>query len=96
MVLAAMQGCAMVNLSTGPSRLLFPRADRARAGYAHPLPFNEALAAEALATEGRLNYRTPTGFYRGAPPLDPAALDALDALWLAAATPAKLRRLSHR
>ena len=28
MVLAAMQGCAMVNLSVGPSRLIFPRLTR--------------------------------------------------------------------
>ena len=96
MVLAAMQGCAMVNLSTGPSRLVFPRADRARAGHAHPLPFHETLAAEALAQEARLNYRTPSGFYRDPTPLDAAALDAIDALWLAAIAPAKARRLSHR
>lgn len=96
MVLAAMQGCAMVNLSTGPSRLLFPRTDRARAGYAHPQPFDPSLADEALAEEARLNYRTPSGFYRDAPPLEPAALDAIDALWLAAIAPARARRLSHR
>ncbi len=36
MVLAARQGCAMVNLSTGPSRLVFPRANRDGGGPPAP------------------------------------------------------------
>lgn len=96
MVLAAMRGCAMVNLSTGPSRLVFPRTDRGHVGQVRPMTFHEPLAAEALAEEARLNYRTPSGFYRDASPLNAAALDAIDALWLATIAPARVRRLSHR
>ncbi len=36
MILAAMEGCAMVNLSTGPSRLVFPRVRADRAGRGPP------------------------------------------------------------
>lgn len=84
-VLAAMQGCAMVNLSTGPSRLVFPRADRA-ALPATPAPFNRHLAEKALAREAALNYYVPSGrYWEATARFDPAEIDALDALWLAAA-----------
>ena len=43
MILAAMEGCAMVNLSFGPSRLIFPRVPRDRAAHARPLPFDIRL-----------------------------------------------------
>ena len=86
MVLAAMQGCAAVNLSSGPSRLIFPRVARAAAARPRPSPFCPDLAAQALATEAALDYRVPSGrYWEEAGRFDPVALDRLDALWLAAA-----------
>lgn len=89
LVLGAMRGCAVVNLSTGPSRLVFPREDRARAHRARPLPYDEAAAGAALAEEARLGYVVPSGrYWEESHRFDPAALDRIDALWLAAAAPA--------
>jgi hypothetical protein len=87
MVLAAMQGTAMVNLSTGPSRLIFPRGTRGTVVHAQPRPWCPDLAAEALALEAELGYVVPSGRYWEAAELfDPAEIDRLDALWLQAAT----------
>lgn len=92
MVLAALQGCAMVNLSTGPSRLIFPRCPRETAHLARPAAFDAALATEALAQEARLGYYVPSGrYWQEAERFDPAKIDALDALWLRAAQPKDLR-----
>ena len=86
MILAAMQGCAMVNLSTGPSRLIFPRATAT--ALPPPAPFDQALAHEALQREHDLDYLVPSGrYWEQADRFDPAQIDALDALWLAAAHP---------
>lgn len=83
MVLAAMQGCAVVNLSTGPSRLLFPRADRASAARARPLRFNRGLVSAAKAREAALGYVVPSGrYWEELSRFDPAALAALDTMWL--------------
>ena len=86
MVLAAREGCAMVNLSDGPSRLVFPRADLADLDGLRPLPFDGAAVKAALAREAALGYLVPSGrYWEEVPRFDPAELDALDALWLAAA-----------
>lgn len=86
MVLAAMQGCAMVNLSTGPSRLIFPRVARSAAGRARPHPFCPDTADKALAAEAALGYLVPSGrYWEEAERFDPRELDRLDALWLRAA-----------
>ena len=85
MVLAARQGCAMINLSTGPSRLVFPRRAPQLTRIAQPLPFDNAWAEDALAEEARLGYQVPSGrYWEQAQRFDPAAIDRLDALWLAA------------
>lgn len=93
MLLAARQGCALVNLSEGPSRLVFPRATQAmlRAGAGpRPVPHDPAAVARALAAEAALDCRVPSGRYWLQPEaLDPPALAAIDALWLAA-PPAEL------
>lgn len=87
MILAAMQGCAMVNLSDGPSRLVFPRATSATLPQG-PAPFNQALATRALQREEALGYHVPSGrYWEEAHRFDLAEIDALDALWLAAANP---------
>lgn len=87
MVLAAMQGCAAVNLSTGPSRLIFPRQARAAAAHARPRAFCPDHAAAALEAEEALGYMVPSGrYWEKAHAFDPAELDRVDALWLKAAT----------
>ena len=85
MVLAAMQDCAMVNLSLGPSRLVFPRVARQQAGRARPQAFCARTAAAALSAEAALGYEVPSGrYWEEADRFDPAALDRVDALWLRA------------
>jgi hypothetical protein len=86
LVLAAMQGCAMVNLSNGPSRLIFPKVPRSASARARPLPFCPDTAATALSREAALGYFVASGHYlTETDRFDPAELDRLDALWLKAA-----------
>jgi hypothetical protein len=86
MILAAMEGCAMVNLSFGPSRLVFPRLSRDRVSLARPLPFDIRLADMALRREDDLGYHVPSGrYWDEAHRFDPAELKRLDMLWLSAA-----------
>jgi hypothetical protein len=88
MVLAAMQGCAMVNLSVGPSRLVFPRVTVTEVPGVQPLDWCTHTADAALAGEAALGYAVPSGrYWEEADRFDPAALDRLDALWLQAASP---------
>jgi hypothetical protein len=83
MVLAAASGCAMVNLSTGPSRLLFPRATLATLATTRPQTFDPACVAAALAREAALGYFDPSGrYWQTLSRYDPAQIDALDQLWL--------------
>ncbi|MCU0904859.1 MAG: hypothetical protein MUE83_13440, partial [Tabrizicola sp.] len=63
MVLAAQQDCAMVNLSTGPSRLVFPRTTRSGAAAARPRPWCPDVSAKAQALEAELGYVVPSGRY---------------------------------
>lgn len=87
MVMAAMQSCAVVNLSNGPSRLIVPRVSRAAAAYARPLPYCPDLAARALEGEAALGYHVASGrYWEEAGRFDPYELDQLDALWLRAAS----------
>ncbi|MES2914848.1 MAG: hypothetical protein V4753_06985 [Pseudomonadota bacterium] len=89
MVMAAQQGCAMVNLSRGPSRLVYPRATREAAAQARPLAWCPDLAAEAAALEAELGYLVPSGrYWEEADRFDPRALARVDALWRQAATKA--------
>lgn len=94
LVLAAMQGCAMVNLSNGPSRLVFPRATRASMPHAAPQTYCPDLADEALALEASLGYFVPSGrYWEQVDQFDPAELARLDDLWYAAATQ-RLRKIA--
>lgn len=87
MVMAARQGCAMVNLSSGPSHLIFPRVAQKAAHLATALPFDRALADAALAQETRLGYVVASGrYWEEVARFDTAQLDALDRLWLQAAS----------
>jgi hypothetical protein len=85
MALAARQGCALVNLSTDESRLVFPRSTPAAAADAKPQLLDQAAIDAALAEERRLEYYVPSGkYWKEENRFDTAAIDALDALWLKA------------
>ena len=85
MALAAAQGCAIVNLSADPSRLVFPRAHH-NALHAVDLPdIDQDIVATAQAREAALDYYVPSGkYWKQEDRFDPEAVDALDALWLTA------------
>lgn len=86
MLLAARQGCAMVNLSTGPSRLVFPRLGRTRVGSARPMHGNGPVVEAALRREAELGYLVASGrYWEEVERFDVAELDRLDAMWLEAA-----------
>ena len=88
MALAARQGCAMVNLSSGPSRLVFPRVSRASVAQARPQAYPSGTVEEALGAEAALGYLVPSGrYWEEAERFDPLALDRIDALWLRAVQP---------
>ena len=83
-VMAAQRGCACVNLSTEDSRLVFPRA-RPDDLPMKPAAFDAARVAMAEAEEARMDYVVPSGkYWKEESRFDPAAIDALDALWLSA------------
>ena len=84
MALAAREGCACLNLSSDPSRLVFPRASLASLPEATPAAVDERAIEAALAEEARLDYRVPSGrYWEEAQRFDPARIDALDRLWAA-------------
>ena len=90
MVLAAQAGTALVNLSRGPSRLIFPRAGLDGLARCRPAPFDTVAVDEALAREAALNYFVPSGrYWEEDARFSAAELRALDALWLRAAEPAR-------
>lgn len=82
--LAARQGCALVNLSTGDSRLTFPRAtlESLSCNIPAPLPFSDAAVTSALAREASLGYFEENGrYWERQAEFDITAIDALDTLW---------------
>ncbi len=87
LVLAAARGCAMVNLSdAAESRLVYPRASRDDlAGRCHQR-FGVHLIEAALRAEAEADYTVPSGrYWLEVERFDPAVIDRIDALWLAAA-----------
>lgn len=89
MVMAAMQGTAVVNLSRrNASRLVFPRTDRAKAALCRPQPWCANGARRALHEEAQLGYVVPSGrYWEQADRFEPDRIDTLDQMWLAAARP---------
>ena len=82
LALAARQGCALVNLSQQPSRLLFPRADLSDLPYVTPLPIQTGRLDAALQAEAALGYTVPSGrYWEEEARFDPAAIDRIDAAW---------------
>ncbi len=87
MVMAARQDCAMVNLSTDESRLVFPRSKPQAAQHAEIPSIRRDIVTKALAEETRLGYYVPSGkYWKEEHRFDTAAIDALDALWLKSIT----------
>lgn len=92
MAMAARQNCAIVNLSTDESRLVFPRATQATVAQAKPATLDQDAIDAALAEEARLDYYVPSGkYWKEEARFDVAAIDALDALWLKSALPPQTR-----
>jgi hypothetical protein len=88
MLIAAAQGCATVNLSVGPSRLLMPVAMRSGLPATRPQPYCEDKMQRALARENELGYYVPSGrYWEELERFDRRALAELDQLWLQAAEP---------
>lgn len=86
MALAARQGCALVNLSQGPSRLVFPRTGIGTLRHALPCPADPGAMEAALRAEAELGYFVASGrYWKEAARFDPAAIDQIDASWLQAA-----------
>ncbi|MEO1637880.1 MAG: hypothetical protein AAFU41_01370 [Pseudomonadota bacterium] len=86
MALAARQNCAMVNLSTDESRLIFPRATLETLERAQPAKMDTAALDKALAREEALGYMVPSGkYWKEEARFDVEKIDALDDLWLRSA-----------
>jgi hypothetical protein len=85
-VMAAAQGCALVNLSDETSRLVFPRAALADLPYVSPQDFHPRAVALAQKAEAERGYFVPSGrYWEEAARFDPTALDRIDTLWRRAA-----------
>lgn len=84
MAMAALQSCAVVNLSTGPSRLMCPRAALSDLAAVRPLAFDAIRVQAAQVREAALGYFAPSGrYWEDLSAYDLAEIDRLDALWLA-------------
>ncbi len=96
LVHASERGCALVNLSTGPSRLIYERAQPAAVAHGVvPAGFDPGFSSRARALEAALGYRCPSGrYWEDAGSLDARALAAIDALWLEAVRPTVLSAAS--
>lgn len=83
---AAQRGCAVVNLSQDPSRLVFPRANLD--ALSQGAQIDEAAMAHALRLEDDAEYHVPSGkYWKEEDRFDPAVIDRIDAAWLATVKP---------
>ena len=90
LALAAQQDCALVNLSTGPSRLTYPRATARGIARLRPTRIDSDALETALAAEEEAGYRVPSGrYWLEEDRFDPRVIDRIDALWHAS-LPAEL------
>ena len=88
MALAAREGCAMVNLSDGPSRLVFPRATSDALAAVKPAPWDATLMQAALQREDQMGYYVPSGkYWKQEARFDVDLIDELDRLWLRVVAP---------
>lgn len=102
LLLAARQGCAVVNLSTDQSRLFFPRAKVDRLALVQPVCVDEGAVRAVLQAEQTLGARVPSGrYWAEGQGIDPAALARIDAMWMQAhdsslAVAARLAKATQR
>lgn len=90
MLQAAHHGCACVRLSDGPSRLVFPSADKERLDGIESLGVQAGgeLFDQAQAMEKRLGYVVPSGrYWQNTDEFSTQEIDAIDTAWLKAAAP---------
>ena len=81
---AVKQGCQLTNLSSGPSRLTFPRMTLGMS-LPNPLKVEDQMVSQALKCEAELQYVTPSGrYWEEVDNFDPAEITALDQLWMRA------------
>ena len=81
---AAKDGCQLTNLSTGPSRLTFPRMTVEKS-LPDPLKVDDQTVLRAQKREEELEYVTPSGrYWEEVDKFDPTQIAALDQLWLQA------------
>ena len=82
--MAAEQGCLCVNLSTAPSRLLFPRAKPSElAGLPSITAPHPKVTAPAILNELKLGYSAPDGrYWEKRKAFDATKLAHIDSLWL--------------
>lgn len=86
MIHAAHQGCAIVNLSTNASRLVYPRATPHSLADTQLPKWDIALETKARQAEQRLGYYVPSGkYWKEEHRFDAAALRGIDDMWLRAA-----------
>lgn len=85
LLLAAQQGCAVVNLSQDASRLVFARARPGGLAAQRPMAVDGAAVQAALRAEHQLGAVVPSGRYwdEGAA-IDAQDLARIDALWMQA------------
>ncbi|MEE4187231.1 MAG: hypothetical protein V2I76_02125 [Roseobacter sp.] len=84
-LIAAAQGCRCVNLSEGPSELLFERASPACLRRLPGRGADPSAVSDVLNREDELGYFVPTGrYWQEADRFDPHALAGLDSAWRAA------------
>ena len=84
-LLAAREGCACVNLSAKPSRLVFPRANLDALSEVTPITLHTQKLEALLAREAALGYSVPSGkYWLSDQEFDTAQIDQLDAAWLKA------------
>ena len=84
MYYAAEQGCALVNLSEGETRLVFPRVTVNELQKEQKLTkLNLDLAKETLKLEKDLNYFVPSGeYWKHQHAFDKEKLWEIDQIWL--------------
>ncbi|NNK79220.1 MAG: hypothetical protein HKP40_10955 [Litoreibacter sp.] len=88
MIFAAIQDCAVVNLSSDKSRLVYPRSRVNELAHMVPAPdyYDNDIAGLARQRETELGYMVPSGrYWEHEDEFDAAALRGIDALWLKAA-----------
>lgn len=79
---ARRNGCATLNLSHNPSRLVFERATPN--DLTPRVRLNQAAIDHALNLEARADYMVPSGkYWKEEARFDPAIIDEIDAAWLA-------------